>query len=81
MFSVFPYIFSFNDIIIHFTEFSNKCQTNPVCFRKFSGKIYLDKFPLYPQLKISDRDLIKSESIKKRTPQKVLFVSTVILLN
>ena len=39
MFSVFPYIFSFNDIIIHFTEFSNKCQTNPVCFRKFFGKI------------------------------------------
>ena len=38
MFSVFPYIFSLNDIIIHFTEFSNKCQTNLVCFRKFSEK-------------------------------------------
>ena len=51
MFSVFPYIFSLNDIIIHFTEFSNKCQTNPVCFRKFSEKIYLDQFTLYLQLK------------------------------
>jgi len=40
-----------NDIIIHFTEFSNKCQTNPVCFRKFSEKIYLDQFTLYLQLK------------------------------
>ena len=50
MFSVFPYIFSFNDIIIHFTEFSNKCQINPVSFRKFSEKNYLDEFLLYPQL-------------------------------
>ena len=39
MFSVFPYIFSLNDIIIHFTEFSNKCQTNPISVRKFSEKI------------------------------------------
>ena len=70
MFSVFPYIFSFNDIIIHFTEFSNKCQINPVSFRKFSEKNYLDEFLLYPHFKRSDRDPIKSESIKKEHPER-----------
>ncbi len=45
MFSVFP-IFSFNDIIIHFTEFSNKCQTNHVCFIVYFYQLFLILFLL-----------------------------------